>query len=67
MSTGTTAGGLLLGYARVIALGQDEALQQDALHAAGSRRLLVDKVSVRLEHRPALMSFWTTPAPTTCR
>ena len=53
MSTATDASGLRLGYARVSTLEQDEALQQDALHAAGCSRLFVDKASGRLEHRPA--------------
>lgn len=44
----------LLGYARVSTLEQDEALQADALRAAGCGRVFVDKASGKLEHRPAL-------------
>ena len=43
-----------IGYARVSTLQQDEALQRDALHAAGVDRIFVDKVSGKLESRPAL-------------
>lgn len=43
-----------LGYARVSTLQQDEALQQDALLAAGCQRVFVDKASGKLESRPAL-------------
>ena len=43
-----------LGYARVSTLQQDEALQLDALRAAGVDRIFVDKVSGKLESRPAL-------------
>ncbi|GAA2746267.1 recombinase family protein [Terrabacter aerolatus] len=44
----------LLGYARVSTLEQDAALQRDALHAAGCQRIITDKASGKLEHRPAL-------------
>jgi DNA invertase Pin-like site-specific DNA recombinase len=44
----------MLGYARVSTLEQDEALQVDALRAAGCARVFVDKASGKLEHRPAL-------------
>jgi len=42
------------GYARVSTLEQDEALQHDALSAAGCERIFADKSSGKLEHRPAL-------------
>ena len=54
MGTETGWGGYQLGYARVSTLEQDEALQLDALKSAGCDRLFVDKVSGKLEHRPAL-------------
>jgi DNA invertase Pin-like site-specific DNA recombinase len=43
-----------ISYARVSTLQQDEALQQDALQAAGCQRVFVDKASGKLESRPAL-------------
>ena len=49
-----TGGGLRLGYARVSTLEQDEALERDALQAAGCERIFVDRASGQLEHRPAL-------------
>lgn len=54
MSNENAIGGYSIGYARVSTLEQDEALQHDALVAAGCQRVFVDKASGKLEHRPAL-------------
>jgi len=54
MSNEKPIGGYNIGYARVSTLEQDEALQHDALTAAGCQRVFVDKASGKLEHRPAL-------------
>ena len=54
MSTATRTTGMVFGYARVSTLHQDEALQRDALHAAGCDKILADQVSGATESRPAL-------------
>ncbi|KRF44599.1 hypothetical protein ASH01_11445 [Terrabacter sp. Soil811] len=54
MSTATSIPGYFVGYARVSTFEQDAALQQDALAAAGCQSIFTDKVSGKLEHRPAL-------------
>lgn len=41
-------------YARISTLEQVEALQHDALIAAGCQKVFVDRASGKLEHRPAL-------------
>jgi len=46
--------GFSFGYARVSTLDQDDALQHDALTAAGCDRIFVDRASGKLEHRPGL-------------
>jgi len=54
MSTENSSTGLVLGYARVSTLEQNEDLQRDALTSAGCDRLYVDKASGKLGPRPAL-------------
>jgi DNA invertase Pin-like site-specific DNA recombinase len=46
--------GYRYGYARVSTGKQDEAMQLDALTAAGCDRIFTDRVSGTLEHRPGL-------------
>src|SRR3954468_2145851 len=53
-SMSTAIVGYKAGYARVSTLEQDEALQRDALNTAGCERILVDKASGKLDHRPGL-------------
>ena len=53
MSTEKSSG-YRIGYARVSTLEPGEALQHDALIAAGCQRVFVDKASGEVEHRPAL-------------
>ena len=50
----STATGMTFGYARVSTLHQDEALQVDALEAAGVDRIYTDHVSGTTASRPAL-------------
>jgi DNA invertase Pin-like site-specific DNA recombinase len=50
-------------YARVSTLEQDEARQHDALVAAGCQRVFVDKVSGKLQHRPALDAMFEQLRP----
>ncbi len=58
--------GCVLGTPRVSTLEQDEALQKDALQAAGCDQLFVDKASGRFERRPARwMSCRVTSVPVT--
>lgn len=54
MSSATRSTGMVFGYARVSTLHQDEALQRDALEAAGCDKILADQVSGATESRPAL-------------
>jgi len=53
MSTATPTG-MTFGYARVSTTQQDEALQRDALGAAGVDRVYVDHASGATDSRPAL-------------
>ncbi|HEY5185528.1 MAG TPA: recombinase family protein [Actinomycetes bacterium] len=50
----SSATGMSFGYARVSTTEQDEALQRDALAAAGVSKMFVDRISGSLQHRPAL-------------
>lgn len=50
----TTHSGLAFGYARISTTQQDEALQRDALQAAGVDRIYVDQASGSTASRPAL-------------
>ena len=53
MSIATNTG-FKFGYARASTVQQDEALQRDALEAAGVDRVFVDQASGALDSRPAL-------------
>jgi len=53
MSIENPGGGYRIGY-RISTLEQVEALQHDALTAAGCQKVFVDRASGKLEHRPAL-------------
>ena len=53
MSTETPTG-LVFGLTRVSATQQDEALQRDALEAAGVDRIYVDHASGAADSRPAI-------------
>ena len=48
------AGGMLVGYARVSTVEQNLHLQQDALTAAGCKKLFKDTLSGAREDRPGL-------------
>ena len=50
----TPAHGMAFGYARISTTQQDEALQRDALEAAGVDRIYVDHASGATDSRPAL-------------
>ena len=63
MSNENPIGGYRIGYARVSTLEQEEALQHDALLAAGCQRVFVDKASGKLEHRPALDAMFNQLRP----
>jgi DNA invertase Pin-like site-specific DNA recombinase len=63
MGTENPSGGYRIGHARVSTLEQDEALQRDALVAAGCQRVFVDKASGKLEHRPALDAMFDQLRP----
>jgi DNA invertase Pin-like site-specific DNA recombinase len=58
-----TISGYKIGYARVSTLEQDEALQRDALLAAGCSQIFVDHASGKLEHRPALDKLFNQLRP----
>ncbi len=49
-----TPGGMAFGYARVSTIQQDEALQRDALEAAGVDRIYIDHASGATDSRPGL-------------
>lgn len=55
--------GLALGYARVSTIQQDEALQRDALEAAGVDRIYVDHASGATDSRPGLEELLTHLRP----
>ena len=54
MSTKRSGTGLVLGYARISTLEQNEDFQRDALTKAGCVRLYIDKASGQIGPRPAL-------------
>ncbi len=54
-----------IGYARVSTIGQDEALQLDALQRAQVNRMCVDRASGTLTDRPGLVSALEWPDPAT--
>jgi DNA invertase Pin-like site-specific DNA recombinase len=54
---------MAFGYARVSTTEQDEALQRDALDAAGVDRLYVDHASGATDSRPGLDEMLGQPRP----
>lgn len=54
-----------LGYARVSTLQQDEALQHDALLAAGCQRVFVDRPAASWSHGRLWMTSWSKPVRVT--